>query len=338
VRSVVVHDVPRPNDPETLVLTTSAVELDDALRAYFQRKVLESLSARGLAITADQEQSAIVRDGVRSILDDPGQLVDASRAMAEHLYELQGQSNSPGLLSVITGEADGAAVVAVLKLEREQGVHVLVDEGEDGQVINLEFLRDLMLTRKTRVFKAAVLDLSDAEDSMSLRGTASDDQRSRDEGHGIARFFLREFLGCKLAVSAEKSTEDFWNGIQTFIREDVESPERQGRYQVAVQAYLEEQEQDFQPETFVGRHIAEEDQPRARQRLRDGGLEPREVFGKDIALISRKIDRLRVAFAHGMVLTMSPSDVEEERVRFPHQNGEGARTLVEDAIARFGGR
>ncbi len=150
-----------------------------------------------------------------------------------------------------------------------------------------------------------------------MRGVASDDQRSREESRGIARFFLHDFLGCGLAASPETATEDFWSGVQTFIADDVTSPERQGRYQVAIQAFLEEQDEDFRPETFVSRHVEDQDRPRVRQRLRDLDLDPGEIFGKDTALITRKLDRFRVTYAHGMVLTLSPDDVAQERVQLP---------------------
>jgi 37-kD nucleoid-associated bacterial protein len=339
VTNVVVHDVPRPGDPEPLVLTESVVDLDQQLRDYFRGKILDSLGARGLAVVADRDQAAVVRDGVKTILADEDQHVLASRQMAEHLYDLQRQTNSPGLLSVLTLEADGEPAIGVLKLEREVGVHVLVERVAGRQVIDLEYLRDLTLTRKTRVFKAAVLSLEDAADAMSLRGIASDDQRSREEARGIARFFLRDFLGCRLFASPEKATEDFWTGAQTFISEDVAAaPERQARYQVALQAYLEEDDQDFRPETFINRAIEDQDQPRLRQRLRDLDLDPRETFGKDTGLIARKLERFRVVYEHGMVLTLSPQDVAEERAVLPGQNGAGAETTLRDGIANLSGR
>jgi Na+/H+ antiporter 1 len=110
-----------------------------------------------------------------------------------HLYDLQKKTNSPGLLTVIRARAAGQDLIAILKLEREVGVHVQIDEKGAKRVINLEFLRDLTLTRKTRVFKAAVVELADEGDPLTMQGFASDDQRSRTEGRGLAHFFLQTF-------------------------------------------------------------------------------------------------------------------------------------------------
>jgi 37-kD nucleoid-associated bacterial protein len=332
----VVHDVPRPGDPESLVLTDGPVDMDNELEGYFQEKVKESLQGRGLNVQADPEAPFVVRNGVGQILLDPDMHVAASREMAEHLYALQRKTNSPGLLTVIRARAGGEDAIAVLKLEREVGVHVLVEQVGTHRVIDLEYLRDLTLTRKTRVFKAAVLELSERSDPLSMHGVASDDQRSRSESRGLARFFLSDFLGCQLTDSPEKATQEFWAATQTFINEDVPSPERQGRYQVAVQAFLEEPDEDLRPETFIQRAIDQNDQPRLRQRLRTQGLAPGSTFGKDTSLIARKIAGFRLTFKHGMRLIGAREDLEE-RVDLPAGNGSGP-TIINDLPEQMTGR
>lgn len=332
----VVHDVPRPGGTETLLLTDRAVALDSDLEAYFRDKLRESLGDRGVAVEADPDEPPVVREGVQSILADSGTHVPASQAMASHLYELQKRTNSPGLLTVIRAKAGGEEVIAVLKLEREVGVHVLIEQVGEQRVIDLEFLRDLTLTRKTRVFKAAVLRLDDRADPLSMLGLASDDQRSRGEARGLARFFLCDFLGCHLTGSPEKSTRDFWNAAQNFINSDVASPERQGRYQVAVQAYLEEPDEEIAPEAFMRRAIDENDRPRLRQRLRDEGLDPRRAVAKDTVLIAKKIEGFRLTFDHGMLLIGRRDDLTE-RLDLP-AGGRPAPTIIHDSIKKFTGR
>lgn len=333
----VVHDVPRPGGAESLLLTDRPVALDPELNSYFHDKLLESLGGRGVAIEADSDEPAAVREGVQSILADPSTHIQASRAMATHLYELQKRTNSPGLLTVIRARAGGEGAVGVLKLEREVGVHVLIDNVGGQRVIDLEFLRDLTLTRKTRVFKAAALRLDSLDDPLSMVGLASDDQRSRVEARGLARFFLYDFLGCHIAGSPEKATHDFWNAAQDFINSDVTSPERQGRYQVAIQAYLEEPDEQIAPEAFMHRAIDENDRPRLRQRLRDEGLDPQRAIAKDTALIAKKIEGFRLTFDHGMLLVGRRDDLSAERLELPSGNHPGP-TLIHDSIKKFNGR
>ncbi len=332
----VVHDVPRPGGTEQLILTDRPVALEADLEAYFRDKLRESLGEKGIAIQADPDQPAVVREGVQSILVDPAAHVAASQAMAKHLFELQKKNNSPGILTVIRATSGGQDVVAVLKLEREVGVHVVIDQVGDQRVIDLEFLRDLTLTRKTRVFKAALLEIPDPSQPLTMSGLASDDQRSRQEARGLARFFLRDFLGAQIATSAEKATLDFWAATQIFINEDVASPDRKGRYQVAVQAFLEEPDEDLSPETFLQRSVEPNDQPKLRQRLRDQNLEPNAAIPKDTALIERKISGFRLTFDHGMLLIGGRADLQE-RVDLPATNG-ATHTVIKDSISALKGR
>ena len=52
--SLVIHEVPQPDDDgDGLILTDSTVPLDLQLRSYFERKVVQSLETRGLAVIAD---------------------------------------------------------------------------------------------------------------------------------------------------------------------------------------------------------------------------------------------------------------------------------------------
>jgi hypothetical protein len=336
VVDAVVHDVPRPGTGEALTLTEAPVALDTELEAYFRDKLKESLQERGLRIQADPDLPSVVRDSVAMIVTDPSRHVEASQAMAMHLYDLQKKTNSPGLLTVIRARAGDQQLIAILKLEREVGVHVVIDEEDAKRVINLKFLRDLTLTKNTRVFKAAVVELTDHNDPLTMQGLASDDQRSRTEGRGLARFFLHDFLGCQLSASPEKATKDFWNAVQVFINEDVPSPEKKGRYQVAVQAFLEEPEEDLRPETFIERSVDLNDQPVLRQRIRDEGLEPDTTVPKDTGLIARKISGFRVTFAHGMALLGDREDLEE-RVALPVENGSGP-TTINDTIRTMSGR
>jgi hypothetical protein len=67
--TLVVHDVPQPDeDRERLILTDAAVPLDAQLRGYFERKITQSLRNRGLEVVADATGAAVVRDGAASIL------------------------------------------------------------------------------------------------------------------------------------------------------------------------------------------------------------------------------------------------------------------------------
>jgi hypothetical protein len=181
-QSVVVHDVPQQGSGQNVVLTDAPITLDDDLRSYFAAKVVASLGFKGLDVVADATADSTVRTAVAAIVHDPRELIDQSQALARRLNEIQDARNPAGLLAVIHGRMGPVECVAVLKLEREQGLRVRIHRAGGKLTIDMQHLRDLPLTDKTKVFKTAVLTVERGGDPASVRGRASDDQRSRFEG------------------------------------------------------------------------------------------------------------------------------------------------------------
>jgi hypothetical protein len=154
IAEVMIHDIPRGNNPdEELVLTDDPITLNDDLRRYFRRKIISSLEDRGVKVVADANEDDSVRREVATVIADPKNLAQSSRLIAGRLDEVQSGRNPAGLLAVASGTIDGKACTAVLKLEREQGLRFRIKTINHRRVVDLEFLRDLTLTDKTKVFK-----------------------------------------------------------------------------------------------------------------------------------------------------------------------------------------
>ena len=69
ITSAVVHDIPHGGDQDQpLVLTDAPITLDDALSAYFRKKIIKSLGLRGLEVVVDRDGAACVRDAVAEVL------------------------------------------------------------------------------------------------------------------------------------------------------------------------------------------------------------------------------------------------------------------------------
>jgi 37-kD nucleoid-associated bacterial protein len=336
INELVVHSVPQQGDEfEQLVLTAAPIALDEELRRYFEGKIQDSLREDGLQVVADELASEVVRDGVASIAQDRHALVAASRVFAEHLYSVQNRRNPPGLLVAATGTVDDDGdVVAILKLERQRGVHFTIEEVDGHNVVDLEFLRRLTLTDKTRIFKTAVVRVTDADDALTLYGSASDDQRGRDQ-IGIADFFLATFLGCKLRTNPAKATKDFVSATQRFINDDVSSAERQARYLISMQARLDDQVLDITPRTFATTQLLAQDRPAFLQRVVEQGLDPNAAFQKDTSLV--KTAKFQVLFEHGMVLLAAREDMAADRLEIADA-ANGASVTINDSIKRLDGR
>lgn len=333
-----IHDVPRGNDPdEGVILTDDPIQLDTDLRQYFRRKIVDSLTERGVDVTADADEDGTVRAALAKLLADPNELVAVSREVAVRLNDVQTGRNPAGLLAVIVGTVDSAPAASVLKLEREQGLRFRIQTVNGRTVVDLEHLRDLTLTDKTKVFKTSLFTgaTKGKPNGDSLVGQVSDDQRGGDTKAGVASFFLGTFLGCKLRDSPEKVTLAFVHGADTFVNNDVVSAEKRGRYQVALLATMQDNAAEIRPKSFAATHIDPADRPALFDRLREAGVDPDSVFPKDISLV--KVRGFRMTFDSGMVLVGSNDDLQA-RVHIREDAAAQPGVDINDTIKTLRGR
>jgi hypothetical protein len=223
----------------------------------------------------------------------------------------------------------------VLKLEREQGLRLRIAVVGDHTEVDLEFLRDLTLTDKTKIFKTSLLRLEQDGNAASMYGVVSDDQRGRDEGAGVATFFLATFLGCQLKTNPEKATRDFVLAAETFINQDIQTDERRANYQIALLAKLQDQSLDIRPRDFANDSIEPNDRPRFLQRVADHGLDPNQTFAKDTS--RAHAGGFKIVFEHGMTLVGSREDLDQ-RVQVPEIAGAANGVVITDTLKRISGR
>lgn len=74
------------------------------------------------------------------------------------MVRLQSKVNSSGLLAIALGQASGAPTLAIIKLEPERGVHYAISTVDGRHTVDLELLRNLTLTDKTKVYKTALFE------------------------------------------------------------------------------------------------------------------------------------------------------------------------------------
>lgn len=335
--SAVVHEVPHQSDEDDgPVLTDAPITLDRSLTRYFEQKIVKSLASRGLDVVVDPDGHPCVRDCVAEILRRSESLVEASKRVAERLYEAQTGRNPVGLLTVILGTVDGAPCVSVLKLEREEGLRFKIDTDAQGRkTVDMELLRELTLTQKTKVFKTSLLMVGDGGTADSVYGRVSDDQRGKRDGVGVASFYLSTFLGCRLKTTPEKATYDFVHTAERHFNQEIQSAETRGQYQVALLATMQDNTLDVRPADFARVNLDPADQPGFVQAMRDAGIDPNVAFQKDVRIV--RVRGFKMTFDSGMVLVGGRRDLES-RVRMPAADDPDAGVVVEDTIKRLEGR
>jgi hypothetical protein len=330
-----IHDVPRGNDDTAeLILTDAPIELDDQLRNYFQSKIAESLRKRGIAVVFDPLKDRMICNAIWQVLRDSTDLVQQSQLIASRLHAIQTGVNPPGLLVVISGVDDSKPAVSILKLEREEGIRFQVREVGGRRTVDLQFLRDLTLTNKTKVFKTSLFVGEDSSDPNSIRGLVSDDQRGQVEGRGVADFYLNTFLGCRLMVNPAQATLEFVKAAEEFFNKAIANPEKKGRYQIALLSVMQDQQLDVTPEVFADTHLDAADRSDFLSQVQLHNLAPGAAFEKDTSLV--KVKGFKMTFENGMVLVGSAEDLRD-RVHIRDENREPGVNVL-DAMQELRGR
>lgn len=250
--------------------------------------------------------------------------------MATHLYQMQGGPSPEGLLTVIEGKLGPQPALAVLKLEKEQGVRVRHEMKSGKATLSISHIRDLMLTEKTKVFKVGLFGLQ----SGNVRGLVADKQKSY--GTTVAQFFLERFLGCHLASAPEVTTRQFFEETQGFINDSVADPERKARYQVALAAELSSQGSTVSLQTFANSSLEVEDRQPLMNRLREKGLDA-PSFQKDVSLIEVHLRRIQFTFESGIAVLTPPNEIGETVKLDLLQDGR-TRMQIQDNLKSTQGR
>jgi nucleoid associated protein NdpA len=181
--------------------------LDDDLKAYFEKRILDNLKAAAFPVVVDRGIESPTPELVfRQLTDRRTDFTEISRAIGEHLFESQATvASSPGLLVVVAGTVDVGPCIALLKLQKQEGVRLERTGARGQETFSVEHLRQLMLTEETRVFKVAVFPAQDLSEVGDVHGIVSDKQRPYVAEKQVADFFLRTFLGCQVRDNPSQS-------------------------------------------------------------------------------------------------------------------------------------
>lgn len=332
ISSTAVHYVEtlKDTDAPQLLLTTETIDLDSELTQYFRGKIAGRLNTKGLEVIEDPSQPDIVPQALLASLAEPKHLLADSRTIAQQLFDVQGKTNSSGLLAVVAGTIGKKRepCVALMKLERQRGVSFQIDEVTG--TVDLELLRNLTLTDKTKVYKTALF----LSRNGSLTGYVADDQRTSARGASVAGFFLGDFLGCQPKELAAEVTYKFVKAANRAINTLVESPETKGRYLVALLSTMQDNSTDLRPATFIAKHLEAQHQKLFYDVIAEAGIDPKVPFHKDVSLV--KVDQFKMSFESGMVL-VGPAKTLDTNVRIP-KDDDGPVVLDDDITSLVSGR
>jgi hypothetical protein len=318
IKKLIVHEIPKKGTGRP-VLSDIESPLDDDVRAYFEERVASALTGGAYPIEFVSTFPK-TRQATEAYLGKDIDFVAFSKRLAEHLFDVQTGVNSPGLLCVASCRNDGHRCVAILKLEKEEGLRVQEDMSKGRKTLSVTHVRDLMLGNRTRVFKVALIARIDDE----LVAWASDQQRPGTES--VANFFLLHFLGARLVTKPEVLTRDFMDAVEHWIKVEVPDAETKSRYQVALMAEMSSHRTAVTPSAFAAEHVDPPDRESLFAHLRQAEA-PDKRFPKNIALVRNRLRKVQYDL-DGQISVSCPPDQVDKGVRLRSLDNSG-KVLIE---------
>ncbi len=312
INRLIVHEIPRhfmraDSPGSEPVLSEVESPLQDDVRNFFQERLVSTLSGAYDVEFDAASQSPVPRVVEGLLAQEPIEFVAASHDLARLLHASQGGVNPAGLLTLMDLTIGARPGLAIVKLEKEEGARIQRARVDGRTTFNVSHLRDLMLTKKTKVFKVGLF--APRPDRVGIEGLVSDTQKGA--GTAVAFFFLSQFLGCRLKEVPEVTTKRFFDATERFINDDVEDPQEKALYQVALVAEIQNARPSISPEGFANSNIATDYRPRFLERVEEQGITARS-FVKDPALVEPILRKIQWTFAGGISVMAPPDQIGEQ--------------------------
>jgi hypothetical protein len=218
IEKAIMHWVPHKKDVDNPIKLSSKIA-QEINKKFWSDIIAESIeSNKTFDIENRTEPGQIISQTQYLIQANNQQFVDYTKDMAEYLYSKQNRKNiSNGFMVVFTGIDDyNRKFSCILKLEGVEANEATFDEKND--TYNFTDLKNIIFTRKTKVFKMVYVEYDGTTLSRML---AMDDQRTDKE---ISDFWLYDFLDCKLKDTALNLTKGFFNFIKGFSENERLTP------------------------------------------------------------------------------------------------------------------
>ncbi|MGI6551008.1 MAG: nucleoid-associated protein [Syntrophomonadales bacterium] len=308
VDELIVHDIPKKlsrrvlrEAPNTIlekpVFSQVASPINPEIVNFFYDKITDSIgSAAAMEIIFDTTSDSPVRQLISEyFFCDECRRLPITQEIAQHLFNIQNAVNPGGILLFIRCSLEQRIGLAILKVEREEGVRVRQQTLEGGlRTFDVEHIRDLMLTKKTKLFKIVLFYLEDG----IIKGLLCDKQQSYGS-KDVADFFLNKFLGCQLTEQSQVLTKRFFETTQKYINEKIDSPERKGELLNHLLSELTNQNIMTNPTEFARRVLPPNKQDDYIDYIQENGVTVNS-FHKDCSIIENKLKKIQIDFASGI--------------------------------------
>lgn len=356
VEGVIIHDIPeRPTkmairagqaDDTAPVLSDVESVLTPEFQHYIESKIKVSLATAAFPVKFRDETESIVPPLVEEILGHPPDqgtpppsFLEASQAMAGALHASQWANSPGGLMAVVRGAWRRKPFVAALKLEREEGLRIELDETGEQRTFLVVVEHQLVMTQNTKVFKTGIFRQTD-DDEPEIEGWVADDQTGYGgSGKVVADFFVDRFLGCRLVDQPEILTKNFFDASERWINRAIGDPEERTAYLRALITEMVSNKAQIVPSGFSVEHLNGEHREHFMGALAERDA-PTHAFQKDTSLIGNRLRDVEMRFKSGIAVSIAQTHFDTGRATISKDPDDLRVTVltVRDELERiFGG-
>lgn len=332
ITHTIVHDVPKHKKKEVggqIDYSDKESDLTPELKLFFRDKITQAISNKGFKVCFDEGASSPVRNAIADLLNSPRKsIVQPSKDISKHLHAIQTGWNPAGIVLVIKGTIKSKSILVILKLERDEGARL--KKNQRAHFIDIESVRDLMLTKKTNVYKVGLFFRRDDFEA-DFDGFICDNQIG-NVSSGVARFFLEDFLGCTLYEDNSKVTRRFFDVGKEFI-ETVADPIKKAKYYEHLLSYLNKPVNTVDPRTFITEYIDPEDRQGFEHFANQKQL-PMSPFQKDVELIRSHLTKMMIDFENDVSIISKNGELGD-KVKLSDAGGGNTRAEIVSKLKRI---
>ena len=332
INRIVVHEIFKRTDTREIVQPiygTGLVTLDqEALDAFCDRiNSAMGSAARSTELKIMQADTSCSITTAQILVDaDDTLFIEKSRDVADKLTHSQTRRDLPGgVLAVFSGTAGNPSkrIVGMIKAETHNGFTRRVST---SGAISLQFLKDLLLTPQTKLYKIGIFWEQDPLTTDPLpagwRAFIYDDQISASNKLTAAQYFYEGFLGCGFPETSARRTREFHDYTKDFIQKLDWPEERKTDLHNALVTYLKvDQSTTVQVSAFAQSYLPDADlRDKYTQYMTEREF-PQCAVIKDLSDVSKVLKFRKVTFSCDVKL-IAPADKFENLISMRVIDGE----------------
>lgn len=319
INKIIIHDIPKHKKNDHNITPSYSEQesvITEGMRLFFQEKIKTALnSPLSFKVCFNNNENAIVSSYISRIIESDANYIENSKEIAKSLFIKQMGSNAAGILLIIRGDIEDKKVCVVMKLERDNGAKLVLNE--DTKSYNIEEVRDLMLTHKTKVFKVAFfVDRTDF--NIDYDGLLMDYQINLITKKETNTFFMN-FLECIALYDPKIKTQKFYSLTKKFI-DTIENPLTRSKYIQDMNSYLQNNLTIVSPEDFANNFMIDTEHKNNYKILLEEEDFTFDSFIKDRTLVNSFIDKICIEFENDIFIVGKGGSFEDKVILTPEGN------------------